>query len=118
MALPKMGTMTRYNDGVVLIYREKQRQTSFNAKKNVSSLDDMEFVAKLDYMQTSTRAQDLEWAEQAGYSIDIRIRTRLMPGIDTKCKCVIGPALYNVRNIDRMSGEMYLTLEKERDLNA
>ena len=27
---------SRYNDGVVSIYREKPRQTDFSAKKNVS----------------------------------------------------------------------------------
>ena len=40
---------SRYNDGVVSIYREKERRTDFSAKKNVSELDNMDFIVKLNF---------------------------------------------------------------------
>ena len=35
----------KFNDGVVQIYREKEKRSKFSAKENVSDLDDLEFIA-------------------------------------------------------------------------
>ena len=42
---------SRFNDGVAKIYREKDRRTNFSAKVNVSVLDDMDFVVRLDFQE-------------------------------------------------------------------
>jgi len=102
---------SRYNDGVAMIYREKEKRSNFAAKENVSALDDMEFIAKLDYEESSKREQDLEFAQQNGFSLSLKIRTRHLPCVDNKCKCVINGYLYDIAYTDKTRTEMWLFLE-------
>lgn len=113
MAKRKLDT---YNDGVVRIYREKPRTTDFNAKKNVRGIEDMDFIARLDYEESSRREEDLEFAEKSGFSLTLKIRTRAVPGVDNKCKAVIDGYLYDVRYIDKSRSEMWLYMEGVRKL--
>lgn len=107
---------TTYNDGIILLYREKPRRTDFAAKQNVSELDDMNFVAKLAYSEASRREQDMDFAEQMGFSLSLKVRTRYAAGIDNKCKAVIGDYLYDVSYVDKTRTEMWLYLEGIRGL--
>lgn len=108
----------RYNDGVISVYREKRRQTDFNAKKNVSVLDDMDFVVKLAYEESSRREQDIDFAEQMGFSLTLKVKTRLFNEVDNKCKAVIGGYLYDVQYVDKTRNEMWLYLEGVRKLDS
>ena len=76
---------SRYNDGVVKIYREKEKRTDFSAKRNVSTLDDMDFVVKLDFEESAKREEDMEFASQNGFSLSLKIRTRYRKDVDNKC---------------------------------
>ena len=105
-----------FNDGVAYIYREKERVTDFKAKKNVTSLADMDFVVKLDYEGMSKREQDQEFASENGFSLSLKIRTRKVKGVDNKCKAVIGGYLYDVSYVDSGKGGLYLYLEGVREL--
>lgn len=107
---------SRYNDGVVSIYREKEKRSNFAAKENVSALDDMDFIVKLDFEESSKREQDLEFAEQNGFSLSLKVRTRLMKDVDNKCKAVIDGYLYDVSYVDKSRTEMWLYLEGVRQL--
>lgn len=107
---------SRFNDGVVSIYREKEKKSNFGAKENVSILDDMEFVAKLDFEQSSNREQDLTFAEQNGFSLSLKIHTRLLRSVDNKCKAVIDGYLYDVKYVDKTRTEMYLYMEGVKTL--
>lgn len=100
----------RYNDGVVRIYREKDKRSNFSAKINAMSLDDMVLVAKLAFAETSKRQQDLEFAESMQFSLDLKIRTRFVKGIDTKCKAVIDGYLYDISYVDATRKELFLYL--------
>lgn len=102
---------SRFNDGVVFIYREKIKRTDFGAKQNVSELDDMEFVARLDFEESSRREQDLDFAEQNGTTLSLKVHTRNVPNIDNKCKAVINSYLYDIWYVDKTRTEMYLYLE-------
>lgn len=102
---------SRYNDGVVHIYREKERRTDFNAKQNVSTLENMDYVMKLAFEESAKREQDLDFAEQNGFSLTMKIRTRYVKGVDNKCKAVIDGYLYDVSYIDKTRTEMWLFLE-------
>ena len=113
MAKSKIST---YNDGVVRIYREKGKRSNFSAKENVSVLDDMEFVAKLDFEEASRREQDLEFAKQNDFSLSLKIRTRYLQKVDNKCKAVIDNYLYDVKFVDKTRTEMWLFLEGVRPL--
>lgn len=101
----------RYNDGVISIYREKGKRSNFNAKENVSVLDDMDFIVKLDYEESSRREQDIEFAQQMGFSLSLKVRTRYLPEVDNKCKAVIDGYLYDVSYVDKSRVEMWLYLE-------
>lgn len=105
---------SRYNDGVVLIYRAKDRKTDFNAKRNVSTKDDMDMVCKLDYEEMSKRERDLEFAEQMGFSLSLKIKTRNLKSVDNKCKAVIDGYLYDISHLDRSKEEMFLYMEQIR----
>lgn len=101
----------QYNDGVVSIYREKEKRSNFSAKLNAVSLDDLEFVNKLAFSETSKRQQDLEFAEQVGFTLSLKIKTRYIKGVDNKCKAVIDGFLYDVRYVDSTRTELYFYLE-------
>lgn len=114
----KKGKFSRYNDGVVLIYREKKKETTFAAKQNVSVLDDMDFVVRLDYEQCSKRQQDIEFAEQNGFSLSLKVKTRYIPSVKNKCKAVINNYLYDVSYVDDDRKDMWIYLEGVRSLDA
>lgn len=109
---------SRYNDGVISIYREKPRRTDFAAKQNVSALDDMDFVVKLAFEESSRREQDIDFAEQMGFSLTYKVRTRYFDGVDNKCKAVVGNYLYDVSYVDKTRTEMWLYLEGVRKLDS
>lgn len=106
----------RYNDGIVFIYREKGKRSNFGAKENVSVLEDMEFVAKLNFEESSKREQDLEFANQNDFSLSLKIRTRYLKSVDNKCKAVIDNYLYDVKFVDKTRTEMWLFMEGVRSL--
>lgn len=101
----------RYNDGVVSIYREKEKKSNFGAKENVSVLDDMDFIAKLDFEESTKREQDIEFANQNDFSLSLKIRTRYLPSVDNKCKAVIDGYLYDIKYVDKTRTEMWLYME-------
>lgn len=102
---------SRYNDGVVSIYRERDQRSNFGARLNATSIGDMRFVAKLAYAEQSKREQDLDFAEQHGFSLSMKIKTRHFKGIDNKCKAVIDGFLYDVSYVDATRSDLYLYLE-------
>ena len=100
-----------YNDGLVSIYREKDKRSNFSAKINAVSLNDLELVGKLAFAETSKRQQDLEYAEQQGFTLSLKIKTRYIKGVDNKCKAVIDGYLYDVSYVDSTRTELYLYLQ-------
>ena len=106
-----------YNDGIVHIYREKERRTDFNAKQNVSALENMDFIVKLAFEEAAKREQDMEFANQNGFSLTMKIKTRFVKAVDNKCKAVIDGYLYDVSHIDKTRTEMWLYLEGVKPLD-
>lgn len=109
---------SKYNDGVVKVYREKERRTDFAAKQNVSTLDNMDFIVKLAFEESAKREQDLEFAEQNDFTLSMKVRTRLVKGVDNKCKAVIDGYLYDVSYIDKSRTEMWMYLEGVKPLDS
>lgn len=108
-----------FNDGVVLIYRAKDKKSNFGAKENVTVFDDMDFIAKLDFEECSKREQDIEFANQNDFSLSLKVKTRLLKAVDNGCKAVIDGYLYDVSYLDKdkANGLMYLYLEGVRQLD-
>ena len=105
---------SRFNDGVVSIYRDKERMTDFNARRNATTLDDMDFIAKLDYEEMSKREQDLDFAEKMDFSLSMKVKTRFVKSVDNKCKAVIDGYLYYISYLDKTKTEMFLYMEQIR----
>lgn len=109
--MQKRPEFARYNDGVVHIYRETERRSNFGAKLNATALDDLQFIAKLSYAEQSKRQQDIEFANQQGFSLELKIRTRFIKGVDNKCKAVIDGVLYDINYVDATKTELYLYMQ-------
>lgn len=114
-----MNKFSCYNDGVAFIYRDKaDNKSNFGAKENVTMLDDMDYIVKLDYEECSKREQDLEFAEQMGFALSLKIKTRYFKAVDNMCKAVIDGYLYDVSYVDKTRTEMWLYLEGVRSLDT
>ena len=116
--MAKQNNFARYNDGVVSIYKDKSERSTFGAKQNPRVLDDLEFVCKLDFEEMSKRQQDQEFAEQNGFSLSMKIHTRLAPSLSSKHKAVIGDTLYDISYLDKTRTEAYLYLEEVRKIDS
>ena len=109
---------SRYNDGSVKIYREKERFSDFSAKQNVDVMDDLDFVCRLDFEELSKREQDLEFAEQNDFSLSLKIKTRYVKGIDKQMKAMIDGYLYDISYIDKSKTELFLYLEGVKPIDS
>ena len=109
---------SKYNDGIVYIYKEKERYTDFSAKRNVSSKDDMDFVVKLAFEESARREQDLKFAEANDFSLTAKVKTRLVKSVDNSHKAVIDGYLYDISHVDKNRTEMWLYLEGVRPLDS
>ena len=99
-----------YNDGVAVIYRERDMETTFGAPVNVGMLSDMRKVATLAFYECSKREQDFDFAKRMSFDLDIKIRTHNIADVDSECKVVVDGMLYDIGSIDRTKREMYLYL--------
>ena len=109
---------SRYNDGIVSIYRPKPKKTDFNAKTNVKTEDDMDFIVKLGFEECSKREHDLDFAMQNDFTLSLKIKTRLLKCIDNKCKAIIDGYLYDISYTDSSKTEIFLYLEGVKALDS
>lgn len=105
-----------YPDGVVKIYREKDRKTDFGAKRNSRSLDHMDHVVDLAYAQKSCREQDFAFAEQQSFTLSMKVCTPLFDLVDSRCKAVVGNDLFDISHVDKSKREMYLYMSSVGEL--
>lgn len=105
-----------YNDGFIKVYEETPIKTDFGAKTNIKSRDNLKFIVKLAYQECSKREQDLQFAENNGRSLTIKVKTRLYKGLTSENKMVLNNVLYDIIYIDedRVNKEMYFYCEKVR----
>lgn len=109
---------SNYNHGVLYISRSRTKDTDFGAVTNATKMSDMEKLQKLDYEEMSKRERDLEFAQASDHSLDLKVRTRFHRSATTDRQVLIGKVLYDIFQVDgnEFSGEMYLYLEKVREL--
>ena len=110
---------SRYNDGIVSIYRENEdNKSDFSAKRNIATLSDMQFIVRLAFEECAKREQDITFAEQHDFTLTTKVKTRLVAGVDNKCKAVIDNYLYAVSYIDKSREEMWLYLQGVKSLDS
>ena len=78
----------------------------------------MEYIVKLAFEEASKREQDIEFALQHDFTLDLKIKTRLHKGIDNKCKAVIDGFLYDVSSVDKSKTEMWLYLQGVKQIDS
>ena len=102
---------SNFNDGYMHVYNEKPVYTDFKAKKNIKSIDNLEFIVTLAYEECSKRQQDLDFAESHNKTLNLKIKT-------SNQKIVILDELYDIIYIDsdRKKQEMYFYLERVRKI--
>lgn len=106
----------RFNEGVVYIYKDNTSNSDFGAKKNSTKLSDLIFLGKLDFSQQLCRQEDIEYCEQLGFSLALKIKTHLKKDVKIKHKAVINNTLYTISFISQFKNFMYLYLERVREL--
>ena len=67
--------ITNYNDGYIRVYKERNKESDFGARKNIKTFDDLEFIVKLAYKECSKRQQDFDFAESRNRTLNIKIKT-------------------------------------------
>ena len=109
---------TNYNDGYIRVYKEKNKESDFGARKNIKTFDDLEFIVKLAYKECSKRQQDLDFAESRNRTLNIKIKTRFYKNISNYDKIVINNILYDIVyiDIDKENRELYFYLEEVRTI--
>lgn len=104
--------LSSYSDGVAELYRKK------NVEKNVKSLDDLEYLGFLCFEEKSKRQQDIEFAEQLGANLTMKIATPDNGDMDSSRNIVIDDVIYAIIYIDRnkQKRELYFYLEEVRKI--
>lgn len=100
-----------YSDGSLRVYRERDERTSFAARINPASLDDMNLVCATRYRDCGIRERDFEFAEQMGFSLSAKVAIPNAAGVDCDCKVFMRNGIYGISHIDRSSRELFLYLE-------
>lgn len=108
---------TTYNDGVCDVFRQKEVKTDFSARVNPKSLDDLEYIVRLNFSEKSCRLEDIEMAERMNFSLSRKIQVRnSRSGIDQRCMVIIGDRLYSISYLDSTITDLFLYLQEVRKL--
>jgi hypothetical protein len=116
--LKKKRALPSYPDGVLGIYKAKDRKTDFGARRNVEKLSDMEPVCTLCYSVQTIREQDYEFAERSDFTLSLKVRTPLLGIVTSEHLALIGTKLYAISHKDNGERDMYLYLEEVRDIDV
>lgn len=108
--------METYNDGVLQLYEDLESRTDFGAKKNEKKLV---WICKLNFTEMSQRQKDLEFAQQQGFSLSLKVKTPFCRLVrrNKKYKAVICGGLYDVSYFDITKSNLFLYLEYIREAN-
>jgi len=82
-----------------------------NLKNELGALKQASESAAQHAEEAAKRERDLTFAEQSGFSLTLKVKTRYVKGVDNMCKAVIDGYLYDVSYIDKTRTEMYWYLE-------
>lgn len=107
----KKRQLPSYSDGVVRIFEECATPSSFGAKTNVDTVDDLKPVVRLFFRSCSVREQDYQVSEALGFTCSAKVCTHNYGFVRVGHKAVIRGHLYSISHIDRTATEMYLYLE-------
>lgn len=113
-----MAKVKTYNDGVAIICRPKEKERDFRAKVNPTSIKDLEIKGKLMFSILSARIEDMEYAEQIGKKLTLKIKAPNHPGLKKQDNLLIEDVLYDIYHMDMSKDKMeiYLYCEEVRKI--
>lgn len=105
--------ISSYGDGIAKFYCKK------DIEKNVKSLDDLEYLGFLCFEEKSKRQQDIEFAEQLGAKLTMKIATPDDGCMDSNRNILIDGVIYAIIYMDRdkLKNELYFYLEEVRRID-
>ncbi len=105
-----------YNDGVIGIYKSKEKTSSFSAKKNEKTLADLDFITETYFHEESKRQQDLLFANSMNKRLNLKIKVPYTEKIKSNYKAIYKNYLYDIIYIDfsKDKKELYIYLEEVR----
>ena len=117
--IPQKSRFSTFNEGVLWVCGPEEAASDFGAVKNTTKREELKRIQKLDFKEMSKRDQDLDFAESQGRVLNMKVKCRLWPKVNTLHQILIGRILYSIINLDedRNSQEMYLYLEEVRKLS-
>lgn len=107
--------MQTYNDGVLILYEDHAERNSFGARNNEANL---EKLCKLRFQEMSQRQKDLEFAQQEGFSLALKVKTPFCSLVkrNKKFKIIIDTSLYDVSYYDDNKTSLFFYLEYIREV--
>lgn len=104
--------LDRYIDGLAKVYKRK------DSSKNIRSLDDLDYILDLYFEEKSCRQSDIDFAEQKGKQLTLKIATWEVEQIETDMNLWIDGVVYSIIHIDkdRQKRKMFFYLEEVRKL--
>ena len=108
------------NSGVCNFYLQSNAKNSYSAKKNVTSLADLQFVKSKFFSIESIRQEDVAFAETLSMTLSQKIKVQYDCDITTKNKAVIKGVLFDIIKIDHAPEyrETYIYLSEVRRLEG
>lgn len=116
MPIKRRSDLPSYPDGIVSFCNVAKLPSTFSAKQNPVTLDDIEIITCGVFAYENLREQDIEYAEQMGTTYSLKIRTPKIPGVDADMKAMIYGTLYDVSRVDPSKYELYIYLEGGREI--
>ena len=94
--------------------------SSFGAKKNTRTTEDVSQVVELAYDEKTKRQQDLEFAYSADKTLDMKICCPYHPDVNTKLQAIIENTLYDVYEVDpdKNNMQMFIYMQENRKLGS
>ena len=110
--------MTSYNDGIIEVYKSREKKTIFSAKLNETLLDDLEFIQKFYFKEESKRQEDLMFANSFGKTLSLKIKMPYTNKVEISHKVLYENYLYDIFHIDfsKNKKELYIYLERVRKI--
>ena len=107
-----------FTGGMLKVCEPPNEVSDFNAVKNVTSADNLTVLYTLAFDEMSRREKDVEFAQTAGHTLDLKVKVRYLKDIDTSKRVLIGKKLYSVYEADYSTDKtvLFLYLELEREL--
>ena len=118
MAIRKKVNQSNYRDGIALVFSQNEKKSSFAARENIKSRQDLVPRGEVYFRDAYIRQQDLNFMENQAGDIERKIVIRNCPFVRQGYKLEIDKKLYDIVRVDpdAREQELYLYLRLYRSM--